>query len=391
MTYSAKSIVQKIKDLEEENQKKRAHELAIKAEDTKRAQDQLKKDSVFFLSIGKNIIEAALDGKSYCLIESENLTKFRTQILQCGLALNELKLTSAELKKDYPDLFAYLKLSDQLDEIEKEHENSMQSESAFWDVELSLLNDSLYDLLEHALEDYWYAHRIEKSIVDDITETSFSNSNSYEDDNSLLVGITELLSVLKKYEYQEFEDDDNFGESNVTSNLQEILLQIEDIEAAIKTNEDVVSVRRQNSLYKKDQIQAFYDRYQLITLIDWSQETSRHLIPRYSFLSPDSLNWLSDNPLMKDFFQLIEDCIINKKDSCEFVFHEYGKSHDQSEILENGLFFNDFLIEISINELQNVFASLEYSVKLIDMEPIDGDPSNLINKYILSISWSQGN
>jgi hypothetical protein len=387
MPYSAKSLIQKIKDLEDIENQKRERELMRQAEEKKREQEQLKKDLHFYTSIGKKCIEAALDGKTCCAIDQKELTSFRTQILQCGLIIQVLELNPAQIEEEFPEFYKALNLEDQLTALENKYEEAQNTGSDFYDTALANLNDVLYELFERAVEDEWHVHFLEKQLIDDINETSFINSDLYESDHALLLGMNELLNVLKKYQYKELVDEDSLGESSATPYLREIVSKIEDIETAVFNNKGIVNTIIANSKEIKDQIDEFLEQTYSLTTISWARKTFSCSIERYKFLSPDSLEWLTDNPLMIDFFKLIEKNIAAKEKSCEFIFDQYSKSSNSYELLEDGLFFDDFLIEISIEDLANVFRSLEYSVKVKTTKISGGEPSNLIFKHALLLSW----
>lgn len=387
MSYSAKSLIQKVKDLEDIENRKRERDLKRQAEEKKREQAQLKKDLKFYVTIGKKCIEAALNGKTCCAINQKELTLFRTNILQCGLSIETIELNHNELKEEIPGLYDELDLESQLISLQDKYDEAENTDSQFYDTALANLNDSLYKLFEHAVDDEWHVHFLEKEIIDDINQTSFGISNLYASDDALLIGMTELLNVLKKYQYKELVDDDSLGESSATPYLNEIISQIEDIETAVFDHKDIVNSFVEKSYYIKSQISEFLEQTYSVTTIGWTKETSRHLIERYRFLSPDSLRWLTDNPLMIDFFKLIEKKISAKEKSCEFIFDQYSKSSNSYELLEDGLFFDDFLIEISIEDLANIFRSLEYSVKVKTTKISGGEPSNLIFKHALLLSW----
>ena len=53
----------------------------------------------------------------------------------------------------------------------------------------------------------------------------------------------------------------------------------------------------------------------------------------------------------------------------------------------DGLYFDDFLIEISITDMQNIFESLGYKVKISTLDSTSKDPANLIQKHHFKISW----
>lgn len=387
MHYSAKSLIQKIKDLEDIENRKRERELKRQAEEKKREQEQLKKDLQFFVTIGKKCIEAALEGKTYCPINQNELALFRTQILQCGLTIQVLELNPVELKEEFPEFYDELKLEDQLNSLETKHDEALNTGSDFYDTALANLNDSLYELFEYAVEDEWHVHFLEKEMIDDINETSFISSDLYESDDSLLMGMTELLSVLKKYQYKELVDEDSIGESSATPHLRELISKIEDIETAIFNNRGIVKSVIENSNYIKNQISDFLEQNYSITTIGWSRKTSSCSVQRYEFLSPNSLEWLTHNPLMIDFFKVIEKNIAAKEKMCEFIFDEYSQSTNSYELLENGLFYEDFLVEMTIEDLANVFRSLEYSVKVKTNKIAVEEPSNLILKHTLVLSW----
>lgn len=387
MSYSAKSLIQKVKDLEEKEKQKRERELKRLADEKKREQEQQKKDLHFFVTIGKNCIEAALDGKSCCLIDSKYLATFRSQILQCGLNIDILELNPAELKEEYPEIYDQLDLDDQLLSLQKKYDEALNTGSNFYDTALAELNDSLYDLFEHAVEDEWHVHFVEKNIIDDINETSFMISDLYESDDALLQGMNELLNILKKYQDEEFVDEDSIGDSYATPYLQQMISKIEDIETAIWNNKEIVSTISENAQDISNEIAEFLDQDYSVATISWAKRGYGNVIKKYQFLSPNSLEWLSNNPLIIDFFKIIEINIAAKEKSCEFIFDEYEESHNRSELLEKGLFFDDFLVEMTIDDLANVFRSLEYSVKVRTSKVSTESPSNLTHKHTLVISW----
>lgn len=387
MSYSAKDLLQKAKEIEQIEKQKRAQELKKKREEEEEEKEQLQRDLEFFLAIGKKCVEAALDGHHFCIPEKDDLQKYKHQILQSGLTIDELKCNAVELREDFPALYEKMGIDEQLDLLKQEQDEILDTGSDFYDAELAKLNDSLYALFERAVEDEWHVHFLEKKLIDEINETSFIQAELYESDEALLVGMEELLAVLKNYQYQDLVDEDAEGNSSATVYLEDMISKIEEIEAAIKNNAVIVGIIKEKIKYQLAKIDNFLEQIYKISFINWKEDYSNKPLKKYNFLHPKSLCWLADNAYIQGLFSAIENKIISKGKFCEFNFEEYGPRSDYSELLYDGLYADDFFVEISINDLANVFRSLEYKVDLKHNTPKKDDVSNLLGRYILRISW----
>jgi len=387
MSYSAKAILTKVRELKSIEKQKRAQELKLIKEEEEGREEQLQKDLEFFSAIGKKCIEAALDGKRFCIPEKTDLEKYKHQILQSGLSIDELNCDAKELKEDFPSIYEELGIDGQLALLKKEFDEILDNGSEFYDIELASINDLLYSFFENACEDEWYVHLQEKNLIDEINETTFINSELYESDDSLLQGMSELLIVLKKYQNRRLIDEDSEGDSNANIYLEDMISHIDDIQVAIKKNTSIVKLVKKRLADQQEVIDVFLENTYKISIINWEEDYSNNPLKKYNFLHPRSLGWLADNIFIQSLFKSIERKIIAKGKFCEFSFDKYGPRTNQSELLYDGLYCEDFLIEITIEDLANTFKSLDYKVELKYLTPKTDDVQNRVGKYTLRLSW----
>jgi hypothetical protein len=404
MSYSAKSLVQKAKEIEAIEVATRQAELQAKKEQKKIEGEQKKINQDFIKTIGIRCVERALDNEFNCAVSPDELKKYKAQIHACGLQVDKIELTAEELQDEFPAIYDDLGLEDDLNSILSELED-LQEDDGSTEGNLNLLNedlaeynDQLYDLLEYAVDDEWHLTYIEKKITDEIYVTNFTSSDMYSDDQQLCQGISELLEVLKKYKIKGVRDPDSesYLESSATKFIKELINEIPSIDKALKKHDSIIRNAR-NRIddeieCRESQIQALEEsKDKLLTktyalvIIHWEYGEAKS--SENSFLNPTTLCWIMNNPLMKDLFKFIEKKILEKNKSCEIIFKEFGQRYSSGEYLCDGLYFDDFLIEISLEDLVTIFECLGYSVKLTSSARKNEDPSNLIQKNLVKISW----
>jgi archaellum component FlaC len=404
MSYSAKSLLQKAKAIEAIEIAKREAELQAKKEQKKIENERKKLNQDYVKKIGIRCIERALGGEFNCIISPEELKKYKSQIQACGLQIEKIKLTAEELQDDFPAVYDELGIEDELNsilsEIEdlKEEIDSAEENSSLLNDDLSDYNDQLYDLLESAVDDEWHLTYIEKKITDEIFATTFSTSDTYSDDQELSQGISELLKVLIKYKTKGIHDPDAdlSLESSATQFIQELINEIPTIVKALK-NHDLNIRNAQNTIddeleSRESQIQILEEskdkllaKIYTLDIIHW--DYGKAISSENSFLNPTTLCWIMNNPLMNDLFKFIEKKILEKSKSCEIIFKSFEKRYVSGKYLCDGLYFDDFLVEISLEDLINIFECLGYSVILKSTARKSDEPSGIIQLHLLKISW----
>ena len=161
MSYSAKSLIQKAKDIEAIETARREKELKIKKEQKRQDDERKKADREFIKVIGSKCIERALNSHYNCVITDEELKMYSSQIKLCNLLINKIELTADELENDFPEIFEQLKIEDKLNAIESElkelnekFETLQNSNVKLLDKNLAKCNDKIYDLIINALNDH---------------------------------------------------------------------------------------------------------------------------------------------------------------------------------------------------------------------------------------------
>jgi hypothetical protein len=405
MSYSAKSLIQKAKDIEAIETARREKELKINKEQKRQDDERKKADREFIKVIGSKCIERALNSHYNCVITDEELKMYSSQIKLCNLDINKIELTADELENDFPEIFEQLKIEDKLNAIESElkelnekFETLQNSNVKLLDKNLAKCNDKIYDLIINALNDDWELAYIEMKMLDEIGYHGFDLSSSYSSDQEMYLKITELLERLKKYEFRGFnaKNSDSYLASPASDSIQELMDEIPTAVNGLKNHKSTIAkVRKQIEIESemidskidelKEMQENLLERSYKLNIIQWLSEgkvSSDNYFPNQKTLS-----WIMNNPLMEDIFKVIEKKILERDRSYELILNEYGSRYLNNQYLCDGLYLDDFLIEISINDFQNIFNSLGYSTKLTAFSPKAADPSNLIQKHLLKISW----
>lgn len=168
MSYSAKSLVQKAKEIEAIEVATRQAELQAKKEQKKIENEQKKINQDFIKTIGIRCIERALNNEFNCTVSPDELKKYKAQIYACGLQVDKIELTAEELQDEFPVIYDDLGLEDKLNSILSELEDLQEDDDStegnlnLLNKDLAEYNDQLYDLLEYAVDDEWHLTYIEK-------------------------------------------------------------------------------------------------------------------------------------------------------------------------------------------------------------------------------------
>jgi len=400
MSYSAKSLLQKAKSIENEKKERLAAELKIKNENRKEEIENLKKNKDFIKVIGLKCVEAALNEKFNTTISKDEAVKYVDKILDCGLTVNPTKLNAKELKINYPEIYDQLEIEDKLLELEFEIDeiDSIDTSHKPADVNLEKINDLIFKYYDSATDYEWHVDTFQKEFLDDIRSLGLCLSIDYLKDADLVNQLTELLSILNLYV-------DAFGcysalelrdEESALFYIHKMFLKIPDIKRALKEHEkkfqELINLSTNKEREKelkinnlKKNINDLVTYKHTIYVLDW-QYSDNESKENY-FLNPENLRWIMNNSLMKELFKFVEKKILDSFNSCEIIFKNYGPRRTHNQLLHDGLYFDDFLIEISIEDMQNIFECLGYKTKLISNAPTANDPSNLVNNYLLKLSW----
>lgn len=403
MSFSAKSLLSKAKEIQELENTKRKAELQAQKEQRKLAAQNKKFNHDFINEIGIRCVEKALENETFCLIKDDELEKYKKLIKTCGLNIEKLKLTTGELEEDYPELYEEFQIEPQLDAILDQLDQLNEDESDFIDDNLHLLdqnlaeyNDQLYEIFESIQDDDWYLTLLEKTIAEEIECCGLSSSDQYSDDAEMYASIHALLELLKKYKEKGVRDAESDMASEATIQIRELIREIPTITKLLKEHKSNISkLQKENNREKEEresQIEHLMNakddllnNEHQVNIISW--DTGDTVSSENSFLNPKNLRWIMNNPLMEDLFKFIEKKILNKSKSCEIIFNSYGPRITSDQYLTNGLFFDDFLVELTINEMSDIFECLGYEVHLTSSNPKKGAPSNLLHIHTVKISW----
>ena len=405
MSYTAKSLLQKAKEIQAIEDAKRVADQLAKKEQKKIENAQKKLNQEFVNVIGVRCIEAALSNKYDCVISDAELVKFNAQIKACGLTVSKVTLTSEELKEDFPEKYEELGIESELESIlsdledlEDLDEDYDEENENIFDKNLAEINDYLFNQFESALADDWHLTFIEKKITDEILSTGFKHSFSYDNDQELFNGLSELLQILKKYKVKgviDLDSDMEF-ESCATKVIQELIEEIPTITKALKKHNSVVDEVRsridkelRSQELKINNLERSRDRLlsktYTLNVIDWMSDNFTD--SANSFLQPRTLCWIMNNPLMMDLFKFIEKKIREKNRSCEILFKSFNQRYIDGKYFCSGIYFDDFLVEIPMESIQKIFECLGYHVNLTSTAPKSSGPSDPIQKYCLKVSW----
>lgn len=401
--FSAKALLNKAKEIQELEDAKREAEIKAQKE-KKKIEAQLKKFNQEFINqIGVRCIEKALENEAHCLINDAELEKFQDLIKKCGLNIETLKLTADEIEEDYPDLYEELQIEDELEAILNQLDQLTESDGDFidenshlLDEELAEYNDQLYEIFESIRDDGWHLTLVEKAITEEIECSGISPSFLYEDDEEMYVAIVSFLDLLKKYKKNGIRNHESDLASDATLSIGELIREIPTLTRALEEHKSKLSKLKESSNrdneYKESQIEKLViakenllNKYHQINIISWS--SGDKVSHENSFLNPKNLRWIMNNPLMEDLFKFIEKKILDKSKSCEIIFKSFGPRSTHEEFLSDGLFFDDFLVEISIDQMKNIFSCLGYETQLTSNKPTKDGPSNLLQTHTLKISW----
>jgi hypothetical protein len=403
-SFSAKSLLDKAKHVEALENAKSEAEIQAKKELNKIEAERKKVNQSFINEIGIRCVEKALSNEFYCLISDAELEKYNVLIKYCGLTIEKINVSTEELGERFPEIYEEIDIDnqlnqilDQLDDLYKIADDLEDENSHLLNQDLAGYNDQLYDIFECLRGEEWYLTLIEKQIAEEIECSGLLPSSLYENDAQMYQGLSGLLELLTTYKKKGIRDPDSDMESDATGYIKELISEIPTIVKSLKKHKSHI-VKYQNEFIKNKECKELQikklelaksnllNEQHQVNIISWEegQETSTE----NSFLNPKNLRWIMNNPLMKDLFEFIEKKILDKNKSCEIIFNSYGSRHSHDQYLYNGLFFDDFLVEISINEMEGIFNCLGYKVHSVSNEPKKDDPSNLIQKHILKISWS---
>ncbi len=405
MSYSAKALLQKAKEIQALEIARREADQLAKKEHKKLENAQKKLSQEFTRVIGVRCVEKALSNEYNCVISDAELKKFNASIEACGLTVSKVTLTSQELKEDFPDQYEELGIELELESILSELEDladldddSDDENDSLFDKNLAEYNDELFNQFDSALEDDWHLTLVEKKITDEILSTGFKPSFSYDSDQELVSGLSDLLSVLKKYKLKGVVDSDSDMEfeSFATNTIQELIEEIPIITKALKNHDSIVREAR-NRIGKELRSQQLrianleksrdklLSKIYSLNVIDWMG--CGLLNSAYAFPQPRILQWIMDNPLMIDLFKFIEKKILGRSKSCEIIFKVFDQRYIGGKYFCNGLYFDDFLVEIPIESIQKIFECMGYSVNLISTTPVARSTTDPIQQYCLKLSW----
>ena len=403
MSYSAKSLLSKAKEIQEFENAKREAELKAQKEQRKIDAQRKKFNQNFINEIGIRCVEKALENEAHCLITGAELEKYKGLIKTCGLNVEQLKLTTEEIELNYPELYEELQIEakldailDQLEELNESDGDIDDEESHLLDQNLTEYNDQLYEIFESIRDDDWHLTLAEKTVAEEIECSGILPSYLYDDDANMYKCVTSLLELLKKYKEKGIRDIESDMASDATISIGNLIREIPTISRVLKEHKSKFSKFQEKSKREKElkesQIEQLViakndllNKNHQINVISWS--TGDKVSPENSFLNPKNLRWIMNNPLMEDLFKFIEKKILDKSKSCEIIFKLFGPRSTYEEFLSDGLFFDDFLVEISIDQMRDIFSCLGYETQLASSRPLKDEPSNLLQKHILKISW----
>lgn len=311
MSYSAKSLLSKAKEIQEFENAKREAELKAQKEQRKIDAQRKKFNQNFINEIGIRCVEKALENEAYCLISDTELDNYKELIKACGLNVEQLKLTTEDIKLNHPELYEELQIEakldailDQLDDL-NESNDFIDENSHLLDQELAEYNNELYEIYETMLGDDWHLTLIEKTITEEIEYSGIKPSIYYDDDDEMYMAVYAILEILKKYKEKGIRNIESDMVSDATFSIRQLISEIPSISRVLKEHKSKLSKLKENKTrdkaHKESQIEKLLiarenllSKYHQINIISW--DTGDKVSPENSFLNPENLRWIMDHP-----------------------------------------------------------------------------------------------
>jgi len=345
MALTPKELALKVQKLKENDKKQN---LEIRNEKNRQIKINQLIDQTFYKEIAIPSLESALAGESKHIFINKKLDIFtKNQILNGGFELSFIGEKSvSEIKKDYKFIHEKIEIDENF--------------GIAFEKKINNIIDSIFNLISETELEENFLNASETFFFNDLIPYSLELTK-FTNNGDKLKYLKKILSIINTYE--------NITFSPAGKTLTRIVFKKDILNSILKSKVE------------------FEEKFDLIS-ISWNLENkknSKNL--RYCFFSSKVYEWifLFGKDILNSIFEMIQDQMYIEKKNLELLITEYSKSESANDLVEEGLYLDNTIIEISIPQLIGLIECFGYKVK--HKVEKTKNLNNHISNHILNISW----
>ncbi len=411
MPYSPESIKKKITERElalkkaiQDSLKVKRAEYRLKANEKKRIEKEL---ATFNRELGKLCIEAALNGNNSCFFKDDPRVKYAKRIENGSFEFFTHELFIEELFDSHRDLFYSYGLNDSLlnfDDVEDcVHIDDVDHHIEHFDsIDFDVKNlykrfSYLYRIFEKGYDKINFMSDSQKRFFSAIAASRFNRGYDESQIKEIMGGLKDLYVILSKHKSLSFiEKDEKVFFKDPQAAIKELVSNIRALEDIFSEYEFYEKISKIKIAKKNSETQALKKhlrskKYEVFE-ISWNSGGGSYLKDNQTdFFIAWVLECLSDdangNRFFESVFSFIENSISEGFSSCQLDFEEYSKPYRENDHRQ-GIFSEDILMLMSLEQIEGIFKCLGYRTKLKKVQPASKkNIDNLICYYELILSW----